>query len=152
MPTVGRRYRVPESPETLFDVASDIESYPSFVPNCVATRILKRDGDLLLVDNLFGWTALRHRFRSQAQFDPPHGLHIRSLSGQTPVFTVDWRFDRIEDVTEVTFRISVDLDTPLLAGVVEEIMESSATRIEAAFLDRVAARESGPERRGPAHG
>ncbi len=79
------------SVDQLFGLIADIESYPSFIPGCVATRVLDRDGDRWRVDNLVRFGPLRSRFVSLAEFDAPSRLVISSDNGPWRDFRLAWR-------------------------------------------------------------
>ncbi len=80
------------SPDQMFALAADIESYPRFVPWCIATRILSRHDDHWRCDNVFGAGPLRLRFHTRAAFDPPHAIDITSTDGPFRSFRLYWRF------------------------------------------------------------
>ncbi len=80
------------APEALFAIAADIESYPRFVPWCIATRILARHPDHWRCDNLFGTGPVRLRFHTRAEFDPPKAIDITSGDGPFRDFRLSWRF------------------------------------------------------------
>ena len=78
-------------PGQLFSLISNIESYPGFIPGCVATRVLERIGDeTLRVDNVFGFGPVRSRFTTKAVLRPPEGLHISSNDGPWHDFSLAW--------------------------------------------------------------
>lgn len=85
------------SVEQLFQVASDVERYPEFLPLCRAARILERDGNDLLVDNLYGNALVRIHFRTRARFDPPNGLEISAVDGPFEKLDITWRFEEAAD-------------------------------------------------------
>jgi coenzyme Q-binding protein COQ10 len=98
-------------PAQLFALVADIERYPRFVPGCVATRILARDGPLWTVDNVFGFGPLRSRFTTLAEIEAPHFLRITSSDGPWRQFALTWRLDpqgadgcRLGCAFAVTFR------------------------------------------------
>lgn len=80
------------TPEQMFTLAADIESYPRFVPWCIATRILARHPDHWQCDNIFGLGPARLRFHTRAEFEPPHAIHITSADGPFRAFHLFWRF------------------------------------------------------------
>ncbi len=81
------------SMEQVFQVASDVERYPEFLPLCLDARILERDGNDLLVDNTYGNALVRIRFRTRARFDPPNGLEIWAVDGPFEKLDIAWRFE-----------------------------------------------------------
>ncbi len=78
--------------EQLFALAADIESYPRFVPWCIATRILTRHADHWRCENLFGKGPLRLRFHTRAEFTTPHTIDITSDDGPFRDFELRWHF------------------------------------------------------------
>lgn len=82
--------------EDLFAIAADIESYPRFVPWCIATRILARHPDHWRCDNIFGAGPVRLRFHTRAELDPPHRIVITSHDGPFRAFRLSWAFTPTE--------------------------------------------------------
>ncbi|MCW8917001.1 MAG: hypothetical protein OQK24_14250 [Magnetovibrio sp.] len=123
---------VPFTTEALFNIAADIENYPTFLPNCIATRIAKRDGDLWLVDNVFRWGPVPLRFQTQAQLDRPKAITIQSINAPMMKMVIKWRFDRQDDQTEVT--LELDLKLPGPDFLVADTVQREAQAIETAFL------------------
>ena len=103
------------SPEHLFEIASDIEAYPGFIPGCVATRILKTGRDSVwLVDNIFGFGPIRTRFRTKALLDRPNQLKIISNDGPWEDFSLIWKFAQGNNGTTVTCQFSISFRSALL--------------------------------------
>jgi len=132
------------TPTELFAVAADIEAYPEFLPNCVATRITARDGDALLVDNVFRWGPLPISFRTRASLDPPHAIAIRSVASLLIDLALTWRFDACDGGTDVTFEMDLKLPVPGLDGLLANTARTQAEETEQAFLRRVKQRYSRP--------
>ncbi len=139
------RLRFPQhSAEQLFALVSDIESYPRFVPGCIATRILERRADgVWLVDNVFGFGPLRQRFHTLATPEPPQRLVIRSEDGPWRRFAMIWNFipdDSIPDGAGCRVEVEVELGfrSPLLAALARTALPSVEPRIINAFEARAA--------------
>jgi len=125
------------TPDELFAVAADIEAYPEFLPNCVATRIKQRDGNVWLVDNVFRWGPVPIRFRTRATLDAPHRIDIRSIDSLLIDLSLSWGFRAHGSETEVTLEMTLNLPGPKL-GFLEHTMRQQAEAIERAFLARAA--------------
>ncbi|HEY9081510.1 type II toxin-antitoxin system RatA family toxin [Magnetovibrio sp.] len=125
------------SPDQLFAVAANIEAYPEFVPNCVATRIRQRTDDTWLVDNVFRWGPVPIRFRTRATMRPPREIDIRSIDSVLIDLSLKWRFVAYDGGTEVTFEMALDLPGPKL-GLMEQSLRKQAEAFERAFLARAA--------------
>jgi coenzyme Q-binding protein COQ10 len=80
------------SVEDAYHVASDIESYPQFLPGVLEARIVGTRGERWIVDQCFGLGPVRYRFRTFATPEPPQALTIVSQDGPWRDFTLRWRF------------------------------------------------------------
>lgn len=98
------------TPQQMFDLVCDAQSYPTFVPGCIEARIVHRRPGHWVVDNVVGFGPIRSRFSSVASFDPPGFLDIRSEEGPWRRFQMNWRFEpegagcRVECRTTFAFR------------------------------------------------
>ena len=137
---LGRRWtlRFPHySAEQLFALAADIESYPQFVPGCIATRILERRPDgTWLVDNVFGFGPLRQRFLSRATPEPPERLAIVSRDGPWRRFAMLWRFTPEGPGCRVDVEVELAFRSPLLASLAGAGLAAVEPRIVRAFEER----------------
>ena len=127
------------SPEHLFEIASDIEAYPRFVPGCLATRILKKGaGKVWLVDNIFGFGPIRARFTTRATLEPPRQLTI--VSGDWPWrdFFLSWTFSEENGRSRVTCRFAVEFRSALLNQMARLCVPEIERQVLCAFEKRVA--------------
>lgn len=119
----------------LFAIASDIESYPLFIPWCRSARVLSTDGTVRQVENHFGAGPVDMRFFTRAEADAPHALSITSEDGPFRSFRLDWTFR--EGHVEARYHIS--LRSPLLQGLAAFAMPEVERRIVSQFRQRVVA-------------
>ncbi|MCA1908729.1 MAG: type II toxin-antitoxin system RatA family toxin [Magnetospirillum sp.] len=119
----------------LFAIASDIESYPRFIPWCRSARVLAADGAVRRVDNHFGAGPVDMRFVTRAEADEPRALSITSDDGPFRSFRLDWRF--ADGHVEADY--SIALRSPLLQGLAVFAMPEVERRIVSQFRQRVEA-------------
>ncbi len=125
----------------LFDLAADIESYPTFLPFCRAARILETHaldggGVKLVVDNVFGWQGFRTRFITEAAFSPPASIEIISEDHPFERLQIIWRFDEpVPGSCAVTFEIL----QAFRSGVVDVLAGLFASGLETRVIDAFAA-------------
>lgn len=116
----------------LFDLVQDIESYPLFVPGCIATRIVSREEGRWIVDNTFGLGPVRSRFTTLASLDPPRSIDLTSTDGPWRQFEMAWRFETVEGVCHVGCGASLSFRSPLIARLAGmAIKQMQATMIQA---------------------
>ena len=65
MPTHAERRKLPYTPEQMFDLVADIDSYSKFLPWCVASRVRRRNGDVLHADLVIGFKMFREKYTSK---------------------------------------------------------------------------------------
>lgn len=124
------------TPEQLFEMVSDIESYPRFVPGCVETRIVKREEKRWIVENVFGLGPVRTHFTSIATFATPEALDIRSVDGPWRQFDMGWRFRPTDTGCHVTCTTAFDFQSPVLARVATMGSGAAQAAVVEAFLQR----------------
>lgn len=117
----------------LFDVAADVESYPSFIPWCRSARVVRVDGAVRVVENHFGAGPVDLRFLTEATADPPGALRIDSADGPFRCFRLDWAFQ--DGHVEAQYQIS--MRSPLLQGLAGLAMPELERRIVSQFRRRV---------------
>jgi coenzyme Q-binding protein COQ10 len=128
--------------DQMFDLAADIERYPEFLHGWVDARIVRRDAAGCEVDQTMGLGPVRHRFRSQATFQRPHRILVRS--GEEPFrhFSLEWlvaadpaggcRVGIVADVTTRSWVLQRLVDR-LLPATVEDSLTAFAARARTVY-------------------
>lgn len=125
------------SPEELYALAIDIESYPRFLPWCQKARISGRDGDRLEVDNLFGLGPMQARFTSEALQEPPHRLTIRSSDGPFRRFRLIWEFSSLDEGCRVEAEYKMELGSPMLHAMAAMALPAMEDKVVRNFKERI---------------
>ncbi|MDQ0327557.1 coenzyme Q-binding protein COQ10 [Rhodopseudomonas julia] len=123
--------------EEVFDLVSDVESYPEFLPGFLEARILERDGDALLVMQRVGLPGLTIAFRSRAELTRPDRLLITSHDKPFRSLRHEWHFEAIEKArTKVTMRVDFALVGAGFGGFKEAVVRQLYARSVEAFEAR----------------
>ncbi|EME69418.1 oligoketide cyclase/lipid transport protein [Paramagnetospirillum caucaseum] len=135
----GWRIDVPRhTPEELYALAVDIESYPRFLPWCQQARIRARDGDRIEVDNLFGLGPMQARFTSQALEEPPERLTITSQDGPFRRFRLIWEFAPLgEEGCRVEASYKMELRSPMLHSMAAMTLPAMEHKVVRNFKERI---------------
>lgn len=83
-------HEFPCSQDQLFDLVADIERYPDFLPGWHEARIIRREPDLLEVEQALGLGPVRFGFTSRARLESPARIHITSSDGPFARLSIDW--------------------------------------------------------------
>jgi len=124
------------SPEQLFALVSDIESYPDFIPHCIGARIRRRSGQNLVVENMFGAGPVRVRFITHAMFDPPTAIDVVSADGPFESLKIAWRFTAVEGGTRAEFSIETRFRRRIVERLSHLLNEPTEQKVLDAFERR----------------
>lgn len=128
---------LPYCPEQLFEIASDVERYPEFVPWWVAVRVRDRQAGGYCTDQVLGLGPLRLQFASQTLLDPPRRIEVSSSDSAFQRFGISWLFDAQGDAgCRVSLLVDVELRSRVLRAIMNQVAPDTAGSIMAAFEAR----------------
>jgi coenzyme Q-binding protein COQ10 len=136
----------------LYALVCDIEGYSSFVPGCIATRILSRLEARWVVDNVIGAGPLRFRFTSIATFTAPSSIDIQSADGPWRHFAMRWRFEPENNGCRVDCHSTFAFRSKVVACMAEMGRETAREAMVRAFEHRARLLFGGPTRASSAVG
>ena len=139
MPTHAQRRRLHYRPEQLFDLVADIERYPEFLPWCVACRITRREGNVVLGDLAVGFKMFRERFASRVTLARPARIDVEYIDGPFKFLKNHWAFlPEGQDATTIDFYIDFEFRSRVLAAAISPLFEEAVKRMVDAFERRAA--------------
>jgi coenzyme Q-binding protein COQ10 len=152
MPTHAEKKVLPYTPEQLFDIVADVRRYPEFLPWCVAARVISRSETELVADLTIGFKMFRESFRSHVALERPHHVHVRYLNGPFRYLNNHWRFNPVQNGTEVDFFVDFEFHSRLLQAVIGTVFNEAVRLMVRAFERRayVLYRRSAPAGAAPA--
>ena len=137
MPDLLIERHMPHLPQRMFDLVSDLEAYPRFVPNCKAMEV--RDdaaGGAVLARMTIQFGPLTQAYTSRVVADP-QALTITAKAVDGPFSYLDskWTFTPEGQGTRVRFDIDFKMSNPLIAAVAEPAFAAKQEEIIDAFAD-----------------
>jgi coenzyme Q-binding protein COQ10 len=136
MPTHTEKRLLPYSPGAIFDLVADIERYPEFLPWCVACRIRRRDGNVILGDLMVGFKVFRETFTSRVELYRPDRIEVQYIDGPFKYLNNRWRFTPRGDGTEIDFYIDFQFNSRVLEAVAGKVFGEAVRRMVTAFEAR----------------
>ncbi len=143
MPQFSNKRRVHHTARQMFDLVSDVERYPEFVPLCeslkVRTRSPKDDGtEVIVADMTVSFKLVRERFTSRVTLDRPHlKILVEYLQGPFSRLENRWTFDaQSDDASIVSFFIAYEFKSRMLAMLMGAMFDAAFQRFAAAFERR----------------
>ncbi len=146
MPDLFYERHTPHLPERMFDLVSDLESYPRFIPNCKAMAVKPdpNDASVRYATMTIKFGPITQSYTSKVTLDS-NALTITAVAVDGPFSYLDskWTFEREGEGTRVRFDIDFKFNNPLIAAVAEpafaakqdEIMDAFATEADRRFGD-----------------
>ena len=99
MKTHSEKKHLPHTPEQMFELVSDIERYPEFLPWCISCRIRSREDNEILADMVIGYRMFRERFTSRVTLTEPERIDVAYSEGPFKSLNNHWIFLREQDGT-----------------------------------------------------
>lgn len=141
MASHSEKKTLPYSPEQMYALVADIESYPMFLPWCAAARIRsrrpERQKEVVEADLVVSFKVFRERFGSRVTLDETGG-HIRTeyIDGPFRYLESDWHFAPAEGGCEVSFSVDFEFRNVVLQTAIGLVFNDAMQRIVRAFERR----------------
>lgn len=124
---ISRSAIVAFSCEQMFDLVNDVESYPQFLPNCVAAVVRSRSENTLEAELTLAKAGLEHSFCTRNTLDRPQKMALKLLTGPFKQFDGVWTFTPLpNEGCEVRFELVFSFSSMLLNMTAGKWMEDLA--------------------------
>lgn len=136
MPEHYYERHTPHLPQRMFDLVSDLESYPRFIPNCKAMEVKADPDDPLvrLARMTIKFGPLTQSYTSKVTSDPvAMTITAKAVDGPFSYLDSTWRFLPEGSGGRVTFDIVFKFNNPLIAAVAEPAFTAKQDEILDAF-------------------
>jgi ribosome-associated toxin RatA of RatAB toxin-antitoxin module len=129
MRRINRSAIVPYSPEQMFALVEDVESYPSFLPWCHDARIERQSDHEVEATLEIRRGGIGKKFRTRNSLQPPDSITLELVEGPFRSLAGAWTFSALGgDGCKVSLALGFEFEsrlTDLLLGAVfEEICNS----------------------------
>ena len=136
MPTHAERKFLPYEPWQLYDLVADVETYPKFLPWCLASRIKKRDGNVFYADLVIGFKMVRERFTSRVALTDGHRIDVTYTDGPFQYLNNHWIFETAEGGSVIDFYVDFEFRSPFLQRIMGALFNEAVRRMVSAFERR----------------
>jgi coenzyme Q-binding protein COQ10 len=143
MPSFRTSHVVNHTPEQMFDLVADVESYPQFVPLCQSLRVRRRfptaeGGETVLAEMEVGYKAIRERFTSRVTLDrAERRIDVEYVDGPFSHLENIWRFaDAGDGKCRIEFYIAYEFRSRMLATLMGSMFDAAFRKFASAFETR----------------
>lgn len=122
MPQVEASVVVQGTPQSVYALAKDMESYPEFMEDVVSIKVIERSPGRTITDWHAKLQGKPMRWKEEDLFDDetPH-IRYQQVSGDLKKFEGDWFFDAAEGGTKVTLTVDFELGIPMFAAMLNPV-------------------------------
>ncbi|WP_455475590.1 type II toxin-antitoxin system RatA family toxin [Bartonella sp. B17] len=140
MPTFTTHRQIAYTVNEMFDLVSDIERYPEFLPMCEALTIHSRkkheEKTLLIADMTVGYKVIRETFTTQVFLQPKENLiEVKYIDGPFKYLENRWAFHNVENknACNVEFFIDYEFKSKMLGIVMGSMFDVAFHKFTDAF-------------------
>jgi ribosome-associated toxin RatA of RatAB toxin-antitoxin module len=135
--SIDRSALLPYTPREMFELVSDIESYPQFLPWCHDTRILSRDMDEIRARIEFSVGGVTKTFTTRNRFQVNKMIEMHLIDGPFSKLDGCWRFDPLgEEGSKIALFLEYDFSSRMVGMVVGPVFNQIANTLIDAFQNR----------------
>ena len=142
MPKHSENRKVPYSASKMFDLVSDVASYPEFLPWCSGARI-KREYEsggkhVIIADLIISFKAFREQFTSEVTLDrSSNEISVNYVDGPFKYLINRWQFtDEKDDECTTTFLVDFEFKSKILQALIGVVFNDAMIKIVSAFEKR----------------
>ena len=128
---------MPYTAKQMYDLVADVESYPEFLPWCLASRIRKQTDSALVADLIIGFQVFKEQFTSYIQMDRDAlVIKVEYAEGPFKYLINRWKFIQHPDGCMIDFYVDFEFKSRLLQTVIENLFAEAVRRMVSAFEAR----------------
>lgn len=127
---------VPYTPERMYQLVDDVDSYPEFLPWCESARVDSRQDDLVEATLGFKQVGFKGDFTTRNELTPTSRIDMELLDGPFDQLKGHWAFEEHPKGCAVTLFLRYRFDNPLAGFMFATVVETIAGELIAAFASR----------------
>jgi ribosome-associated toxin RatA of RatAB toxin-antitoxin module len=132
MPQIHRFALVPHQPRQMFDLVSDVDRYPEFLPWVRFARVHERDRERQLATLEVRIAGMLRRFTTENQLTEPNEMRMRLVRGPFEELSGVWRFQALGNAG---CQVSLDLSFAMPGSVLLRPFKRGFERMADSMVD-----------------
>jgi len=129
---------VPYSAKEMFDLVSDVKSYPKFLPWCIDSNVYDIDNLNMKADLIVGNNHFKEKFTSIIIMEKNKSIIVKYGGGALSHLTNEWHFKSLENEgkCEISFFVDFKLKSKILNIMMEIFFQNAFNKMMSAFVKR----------------
>lgn len=125
------------SNEDLFNLVIDVESYPEFIPWCIAARIIEKQDNVIKAELLIKFKGVSYKYVSLINLQEFSLISIDQFVGPFEYLRSSWKFNKLsENQTKLEISIDFSFKSSLLNKLSRIFSNTVSKKISDAFIAR----------------
>ena len=137
MATIERIIEVEASAEKLYQIVSDIESYPSFLTWCDSSEILSREDHLVTASLSINFLGFKSSITTLNRLYRPEKIEMSLQEGSFKSFKGTWLFEVVSlEKTRVSYAMEYQISNPITGVLVKKKLASFIDQFVGEFVKK----------------
>lgn len=121
-----------------YNIAKEMEKYPSFMENLDSVKVIERGHDYTITDWVARVDGRTFKWQERDVFDDLNKVIIyKQVSGDLKKFEGQWTFSSENGGTKVTLTVDFEMGIPMLAGLLNPILKKKVRSNSEAMLEAI---------------
>lgn len=128
---------LPYTPEQMYNLVNDIESYPKFLPWCENAKILSENADEIKATIFMAKGILKHKFTTKNTLKKNELIDMELVEGPFQHLEGFWHFKPMgENKCKITFELEFAFVAGIFSAMLDPIFHSMVVKIIDSFKKR----------------
>jgi ribosome-associated toxin RatA of RatAB toxin-antitoxin module len=143
MKTVHKSVLIWYSAQEMFQLVTDVDRYPEFLPWCDRAKVVERDDRGMKAQVGISFGGIRQTFTTRNDHEPGRAVKMHLVDGPFSRLDGDWKFHPLGGEGQRACKVELDLcygfDNVALAALVGPVFDKIAGSLVDAFVKRAEA-------------
>jgi len=136
MPVIDQSELVPYTPDEMYALVNDFESYPAFLPWCERAWVVEQAADVLRAGLAVRKGAVHYTFTTDNLGTPPSSIQVSLADGPFRRLAGVWKFADSALGTKVSLHLEFEFESRLVGAALAPLFKLMTSSIVASFRKR----------------
>ncbi|MFP2770873.1 SRPBCC family protein [Oceanisphaera sp. KMM 10153] len=137
MPSITRSALVMFSAQQMYELVNDIDSYPQFLPGCVASRIVSESDTSITAALDVAKVGIRKTFTTRNELKPHRHISVELVDGPFKTLNGGWTFTPLDvDACKVELKLHFEFTSRLVEMAFGGVFKELANAMVHSFSER----------------
>lgn len=127
---------IPASPDRIFDLVADVESYPEFLPLWREARVIERQPSVYWTEQTVGLGPVHEKFQTKTMLFRPVRIEVTSTDELFNNFFISWDFNPAGRGCRASIGLTWEMRASRLQSAIEMLLPHAARTMVSAFQKR----------------